>query len=77
LGLLADLGSAWLALGCQCGRTVYLPLPKLRSQHGPAARLDDLVARMRCSGCSAPPRSAQIVDDPQRDASGYVTSGPS
>lgn len=66
----------WLAVGCACGRRAYLPTKMLARQHGPEAKLAELVARLRCQQCGSRPTIAELRDDVQTSASGYAKGYP-
>ena len=72
---LAAIMGWWIEVRCGCGRTTQFPVKLLAREHGPAARPADLVARMRCERCRVPPVQAELIDNPQAGASGYVGSG--
>ncbi|MBS0639824.1 MAG: hypothetical protein U1E70_04660 [Acetobacteraceae bacterium] len=66
---LHDMIGWWLRVQC-CGRTVDLPF-RLQASKMPAARLGDLLERLRCSKCGKPLERALIFDDPANNAGRY------
>lgn len=66
----------WLTVGCACGRTVHLPTKLLARQHGPAARLPAVVARLRCNACNGRVTSATMTENPQSGATGFAVGFP-
>lgn len=74
-----DLLTAWLGwwvvARCRC-KVAYLPVKLLVRELGGSARLSSIVPRLRCSSCGERPHSANLVDDPQARAPGYVRECP-
>lgn len=66
----------WLVVACACGRRALLPTKMLARQHGAEARLQAIVARLRCEKCGARPIEAELRDDVQTSASGYARGYP-
>ena len=52
----------WLHLGCTCGHRAALPIGETARRHGFSGhhRLYQLVDRMRCGECGAPPVSIAV-----------------
>lgn len=52
----------YLHLSCPCGRRVALQIGPLARSHGLASdtRLYQLVARLRCGQCGAPPSTVDV-----------------
>ena len=69
---LAALMGWWIEVRCGCGRSTQFPVKLLAREYGPNARPADIVARMRCERCKVPPAQAELIDNPQAGASGYV-----
>jgi hypothetical protein len=64
---LRELIAYWLSLRCEqsrCTKTVCMPIRMLAAKRGGMLRLQDVVARLRCSQCSEPPAHAAITDSP-------------
>jgi len=66
----------WLTVACGCGRKVHVPVKLLVREHGPAASLPALVARMRCKSCNGRVADATMTANPQAGAVGYAAGFP-
>lgn len=73
---LAAWAGQWLTVACGCGRKVHLPIKMLERQHGAAASLPALVARLRCQMCGGLVTEARMTANPQEEAQGYARSFP-
>ena len=61
----------WLELRCECERSTSIPHKLLARAHGAAARVPNLLARMRCARCGRRPIRAEWIDNPAGGAKGY------
>lgn len=65
--LLGDLSAFWLELRCdpsRCTKVVCMPLRLLAARRGERLRLEEALARLRCSHCRNAPMQAAITDSP-------------
>jgi hypothetical protein len=70
---LAGVRDWWIWVGCGCGHASYVPVKILIRQCGDTLRPAEVVARMKCRRCGArPPARAELIDNIQSDATGYV-----
>ena len=55
----------WLELRCECERSTSIPHKLLARAHGAAARVPNLLARMRCATCGRRPIRAEWIVQPR------------
>ena len=67
---LADLAGWWLEVRCACGRRSFPPLRLMAARYGWQTPLGDLMPRLRCTKCRAPPATVDLVANPADGASG-------
>ena len=75
---LRDLLPYWLELRCdpaRCTKTVCTPLRMLAAKRGGQLRLQDVIARLRCSQCGQAPVHAAITDSPIGENSNSIAEG--
>ena len=73
---LADYPGWWLEARCSCGRSTQIPVRLLVQEWRGESLVGDIARRLRCRRCGARPEAAELVEDPQADARGYVGGGP-
>ncbi len=57
------MGEAWLSLTC-CKGVTHVPVKLLRGAAHPAARLRDVLPRLRCSVCHDRPAEMALIESP-------------
>jgi hypothetical protein len=73
---LGEIEGWWISTRCPCGRMVLLPCKMLARDRSPRLRAGDVARRLRCAKCGERVASAELVDNPQGDAQGYVGGTP-
>ena len=71
---LGECASWWFECQCRC-RTTHMRVKTLVKEWHPDRLALDIAQRLRCRKCGERP-GVELVDDPQRDAPGYVHYGP-
>jgi hypothetical protein len=60
---LSNLEGYWLHIQCGCGAAVYYPCKLMAKERGGHRTLNDVLLRLRCRQCKAPPAEIFITDD--------------
>ena len=61
----------WLGIKCDCGGGSTYPLRLMAAKIGWRNTLRQVVPRLKCKACGAPPSSVYLVDSPGGDTGRY------
>ena len=66
---LSEWPDCTVEIACRCGRSAKAPVRLLRERHGDPT-FAELVPRLRCQGCGAPPAPVYLVAGQHRNTHG-------